>query len=203
LTNKPVGESSRTRYEERRQEVVDIAARVFAEKGYHATSIDDLVSATGLQRGGLYHYMSSKKDLLLDIHKRFIEPVLEEAHKISMADEPPDVVLCMLCRASLRSIERFRDQVTVFLHEWRAIQDDPRWRDIRGSRKEFENIIMGVLKRGCEEGLFSIPDLPVATYAFLGMINYTYQWFDPKGRVSAEELADQMCDIFITGIRAD
>ena len=72
---------TRERYEGRRQEVADIAARVFAERGYDATSIDDLVEATGLQRGGLYHYMEGKKDLLIRIHGRFIEPLLAESRR--------------------------------------------------------------------------------------------------------------------------
>jgi TetR/AcrR family transcriptional regulator, cholesterol catabolism regulator len=63
----------------RRREIVDVGAKAFAEHGFHATTIDQLVEATGLQRGGLYHYIDGKLDLLIAIHERFIEPLLEEA----------------------------------------------------------------------------------------------------------------------------
>jgi AcrR family transcriptional regulator len=189
-----------SRYEKKQEEIIRIAARVFAEKGYHATSIDDLVAATGLQRGGLYHYIGSKKDLLILIHERSVEPLLDEFRKIRASGERPNVALRMLARVLLENVERHRDEVTVFLHEWRAMKEDPRWGGIRNIRKEFEDIVVELLERGCDEGLFSISDTRVAMYTFLGMLNYTYQWFDPGGRVNAGELAEQMCDIFLEGI---
>lgn len=192
----------RSRYDKRRAEVIDIAARVFAERGYHDTSIEDLVEATGLQRGGLYHYMDSKKDLLGQIHRRFIEPLLEEAREIVEAGGPPDEVLRSLARALIRDIASYRDQVTVFLHEWRIIEHDPEWGEIREARKSFEGLVASVLQRGDEEGVFSINDHRLALLGFLGMFNYSYQWFRPGGRISAEAIADEFCDIFLSGIRA-
>jgi AcrR family transcriptional regulator len=191
------------RYEKKREEIVSIAAHVFAEKGYHATSIDDLVAATRLKRGGLYHYIGGKKELLIRIHERSVEPLLDEFRKIRASEERPDVALRTFARVLLRTIEQHRDEVTVFLHEWRVVKKDPRWESIRRSRKEFEDIVAEVLERGCNEGLFSISDVRMAMYTFLGMLNYTYQWFDPRGRVSADELAEQMCDIFLSGVNAD
>ena len=80
----PTRPQSRERYEARREEIIDIAARVFAERGYHATSIDHLVQATGLQRGGLYHYIGSKEELLFQIHERFIAPLLKRRKKLRL-----------------------------------------------------------------------------------------------------------------------
>lgn len=191
---------TRERYEGRRQEVADIAARVFAERGYDATSIDDLVAATGLQRGGLYHYMGGKKELLIRIHGRFIEPLLAEAREICATDTPPDVALRLLARALMENIDRYRDQVTVFFNEWRMIEHDPEWTEIRASRKEFADMIASVLERGADQGVFAISDQRMTLFAFLGMINYSHQWFDPDGRVSAAEVADHFCDIFLGGI---
>ena len=191
---------TRKRYEGRRQEVADIAARVFAERGYDATSIDDLVEATGLQRGGLYHYMEGKKDLLIRIHGRFIEPLLDESREICAAAPPPDLALRLLARALMENIDRYRDQVTVFFNEWRMIEHDPEWTEIRASRKEFADMIGGVLERGEREGVFTISDQRMTLFAFLGMLNYSHQWFDAGGRVTATEVADHFCDIFLQGI---
>ena len=191
------------RYERRRQEIADIAARVFAERGYHGTSVSDLVSATGLQRGGLYHYINGKEELLSLVHQRFIEPLLEESRVVLAAGEPPDKTLRMLMHVLLKSVEQYRNQVTVFLREWRNIKDHKAWEAIASARKEYEDIVLGVLKRGSDEGMFSVPDQKMAGMALLGMINYTYQWFDPGGRVSADELADQMTSIFLHGVMID
>ena len=191
---------TRERYEGRRQEVADIAARVFAERGYDATSIDDLVEATGLQRGGLYHYMEGKKDLLIRIHGRFIEPLLAESRDICATAPAPDIALRLLARALMENIDRYRDQVTVFFNEWRMIEHDPEWTEIRASRKEFADMIGSVLERGARDGVFTISDQRMTLFAFLGMINYSHQWFDPDGRVTAAEVADHFCDIFLQGI---
>lgn len=196
------GNGVSARYDKRRREVVDRAARVFAERGYHATSIEDLVEATGLQRGGLYHYMDSKKDLLSQIHHRFIEPLLEDARTIVERGGPPDEVLTNVGRALIRDIASYGDQVTVFLHEWRIIQNDPEWGEIRQARRDFEALVASVLRRGAEEGVFTIRDERIALLGFLGMFNYSYQWFRPGGRVSAEQVAEEFCGIFLDGIRA-
>jgi TetR/AcrR family transcriptional regulator, cholesterol catabolism regulator len=194
---------TRQRYDERRQEVVDTAARVFAERGYHATSIDDLVEATGLKRGGLYHYMDGKKELLIRIHERFIDPLLEDAQEVVRRGEGPEETLRLLARALMHDIAAYRDQVTVFLHEWRIIENDPEWTDIRKARKAFEACVDDTLKRGQEEGVFKMKDRRIALLGFLGMINYSYQWYQPGGRGKPEDIADQFCDIFLDGIRAD
>jgi AcrR family transcriptional regulator len=193
---------SRERYNERRAEVVDIAARVFAERGYHATSIDDLVEATGLKRGGLYHYIDGKHSLLTAIHERFIDPLLAESEEIVARGEPPEDTLRLLAFALMRDIATFNNQVTVFLHEWRVIENDPEWRDIRRSRKKFESLIESVLKAGEEEGAFSVRDRKITLLAFLGMLNYSYQWYHTGGRAPYEKIAAEFCDIFLNGIRA-
>jgi AcrR family transcriptional regulator len=193
---------SRQRYEERRAQVVDIAAHVFAVRGYHATTIDDLVEATGLQRGGLYHYITGKQDLLIAIHERLIDPLLENAREIAARGEPPDVELRMLAHALVQDIATYRDQVTVFLHEWRLIEDEPEWKNIRRARKEFEEIIGDCLRRGRETGTFRDLDEGTTLRGFLGMINYTYQWLNPQGRISPSEVAERFVDIFLHGILA-
>ena len=199
---RPTGRRTRESYDERQQKVVDVAARIFAEKGYHATTIDDLVEATGLQRGGLYHYMDGKKDLLIAIHERFIDPLLADAEEIVSRGEGPEPTLRLLARALMNSIATYNDQVTVFLHEWRSIKEDPEWVAIRASRERFEKLIGHVLSEGHEQGIFVIRDPQIALLAFLGMINYSYEWYRPGGRVKAQTIADEFCEIFLSGIRA-
>lgn len=194
---------SREAYEERKQEIIDVAARLFAKHGYHATSIDDLVEATGLQRGGLYYYIQGKQDLLIWIHERFIEPLLENAREIAARQERPEVEIRLLARALLQDIAEFRDQVTVFMNEWRIIEDAPEWREIREARREFEDIIAAVIRRGKEDGTFRDIDEQITMRGFLGLINYTYQWFNPRGRIPTDTVADAFAEMFLRGIMAD
>jgi AcrR family transcriptional regulator len=197
---RPDSPRSAAKYDARRQEVIDVAARVFAEKGYHATSIDDLVAATGLQRGGLYHYIAGKGELLIAIHERFIEPLLANARDIVAEDLPADETLRRLAHALMQDIANYRDQVTVFLHEWRVLQGTPAWERVHEARREFEDTVQSVLSRGEREGRFAVSDLRLTSYAFLGMFNYAYTWLDPEGARSADDIAERFVGIFLDGI---
>lgn len=190
------------RYEARRLEIVDIAAHLFAQKGYHATSLDDLCEATGLKRGGLYHYIGSKEELLYQIHERFINPLLESAREVERRYDSPEQTLRELARVLMGVIADFNDQVTVFLHEWRSVADRTtgRARSVRQARTEFEAVIKRTLERGIADGTFEEQDPTLSTLAFLGLINYAYQWYRPGGPFTAELVADRFCDIFLYGI---
>ncbi|MEZ5101818.1 MAG: TetR/AcrR family transcriptional regulator [Thermoleophilia bacterium] len=193
---------SRARFEARQREIVDIAARLFADRGYHATSVDDLTAATGLQRGGLYHYIGSKEALLFRIHERFIAPLLEAAREIEQRDEPAEQRLRALARALMRDIADYQPQVTVFIQEWRTIRADPRAGELVEARRAFEAVLERVLADGVAEGTFRLDDARLAQLGFLGMFNYSYQWFRSSGGVPPEQVADRFCDVFLDGIRA-
>jgi TetR/AcrR family transcriptional regulator, cholesterol catabolism regulator len=190
----------RERFDERRDEVIDAAARVFARRGYDATTVDDLVQATGLPRGSLYHYTSGKQDLLIQLHRRFIRPLLAQARAIEERELAPEATLRALAHALMRNIAEYRDEVTVFFHEWRVIEDDPSWHEIREERRQFEAIIDRALERGMREGVFAPQDRRIALLGFLGMINYAPQWFEPDGRMSAEAIAEQLSNTYLGGL---
>jgi len=194
---------SRVRYERRRDEVVAAAAHVFAQRGFHATTIDDLIEATGLQRGGLYHYMSSKDDLLGEIHRRLMEPLLAEVERIDVESHDPTTAIRLIGHALAENLRDYNDEMIVFLHEWRRIRDHPEWEEIRRGRRDLEHVIERTLRRGVIQGAFEIPDMRLAVLALLGMFNHAHQWFRPDGRVTADELADAFIDIFLNGIQSD
>ena len=199
---RPGRASSAAKYDAKLQEIVDVAASVFARQGFHGTSIDDLVEATGLKRGGLYHYMSRKEDLLIAAHERFIEPLLENARAIAAEDLPADEALRRLAHALMHDIAVYQDQVTVFLHEWRVIRDAPEWQYVREAREEFEAIVQSIIELGQREGVFDVATPRLTVLGFLGMINYSYTWYSPHGRHTPEEIAEHFAGIFIEGIRA-
>ena len=195
---------SRARFEKRKQEIVDIAAELFAQRGYHATTVDDLTAATGLQRGGLYHYIGSKEALLFGIHERFIVPLLEAAREIERQEPDPEQRVRALAHALMRDIAEYQPQVTVFLQEWRIIRsvDSPRAQELLDARRAFEAVVDRALTDGIGTGVFTIPNPRLAKLAFLGMFNYSYQWYRGDGGVSPDEVADAFCDIFLAGIRS-
>jgi TetR/AcrR family transcriptional regulator, cholesterol catabolism regulator len=188
----------RARYEGRRAGVIAAAARLFAENGYGATSIADLTQATGLAAGGLYHYIGSKEALLVSICDELLEPLLVQAREIATSDElSPKGQLRALLRAWLAHIESHRDHMLVFSQERRAIEREPQWRTVRRARKDFEEIVDDILRRGEESGAMAFEDRALTLRALLGMVNYTPQWLRPRGRLSAEQIADGYCDLVL------
>lgn len=193
----PTRPALRARYDRRQQEVVAAAARVFAERGYQATSMQDLMEATGLTAGGLYHYIGSKERLLIRICDELLEPLLERATTIVAREAPPTEHLHELLRAWLAHIATHRDHLLVFMQERHAIERGPQWRKVRSQRKAFEKILDGVLARGEQDGTLTFSDRRLTLLALLGMVNHTATWLRPRGRLSAEQIADGYCDLLL------
>jgi AcrR family transcriptional regulator len=186
----PTRPALRARYDHRQREVVAAAARVIAAQGFHATSMQDLIAATGLTAGGLYHYIGSKDRLLGRICDQLMEPLLDQAAAIAASDRSADEQLREIVRLWMSVVARNRDHMLVFQQERHVLARGSQWRRVRRQRKAFEALLDTVLERGRLEGVFRFADRELTLLALLGMVNHTAQWFRPKGRLSAEEIAD-------------
>lgn len=194
----PTRPALRAKYDRKQQDLVDAAARLFALQGYSATSMTDLVSATGMTAGGIYHYIDGKEALLIRICDELLEPLLAQAAEIAGDDAlPADEQLRVLVRAWVDHVEEHLDHMVVFLQERRVIEGDPQWRRIRESRKRFELLLDGVLARCEADGLLAVADRSVALRALLGAVNHTPQWYRPGGRLDAGAIADGFCALVL------
>lgn len=191
-----------SRREQRQKEIVDVAAHLFARQGYSATGIAELCHAVGLGKGSLYYYIESKEHLLSKIHDRVMEEVLQTARDIENLQATASESLRMLGIELLKIITYYPDHVWVFLHEWRALTGQEAV-DFREKRRLYEGTVESILQRGVEQGEFVIPDMRLAVHAWLGMHNYTYQWYKESGRLNAFQIANQYYEIFVRGVRAE
>jgi AcrR family transcriptional regulator len=187
----PTRPALRARYDRRQDEVIATAAHVFAQRGFHATSMADLVEATGLTAGGLYHYIGSKDQLLVRICDQLMEPLLARAREIVATDDTAEDQLRALVREWVAHVEDNRDHMVVFHQERHVLEHGPQWRAVRRQRKAFEELLAGVFER------LDFPDRDLALRALLGMVNHTAQWFRPRGRLSADEIADGYVDLLL------
>ena len=189
----PTRPALRERYDRRADEVVGAAARLFAERGFHATSMADLVAATGLTAGGLYHYIGSKDQLLVRICEQLMEPLLERVEAIVSSDLAPEDQLRAIVREWTAHVEAYRHHMRVFTQERHVLERGDQWREVRRQRKAFEELLAGVLAR------VDLPtgDPDLVLRALLGMVNHTAQWFRPRGRLTAEQVADGYVDLIL------
>jgi AcrR family transcriptional regulator len=186
----PTSPARKAKYDARQQEVVAIAAALFARRGFQATSMDELSEATGLRSGGLYHYIGSKQALLLQIFGQLMDPLLERAGEIEAGDGDAEAKLRALVRAWLAHIEGHLDHMAVFAQERHAIERGPEWEDVRASRDAFEAVLARLL------AAVGITDR-LQHFALLGMVNHTATWLKPGGRLTTEQIADGYCDMLL------
>ena len=189
MAGRPTRPALGERYDRRRQETVDAAARVFAEQGYDQTSMQLLASELGLAAGSLYHYFAGKEDLLDAICDELMHPLLEEAGALADDDLAPDEHLRALVRLWVANVVEHRDHMLVFQQERHVVERGERWKRARADRKRFERLVEDVLGR-VEAAGTQRADGRLALSALLGMVNHTAQWYRPRGRLSPEAIAD-------------
>ena len=188
------------KWETRRNDIVDSAAKLFAAQGYHATGVQELSDSVGLGRGVLYYYVTSKEHLLGLIHDRVMEHVLASAQRVLDAPGSASDRLKMLGRDMIEIITTYPDHVWVFLHEFRALTGDEADR-FHESRDKYEAALRQILEEGVAAGEFDVDKVELAALGWLGLHNYVYIWFHSDGKFSPDEIADAFSEIFLCGVQ--
>jgi TetR/AcrR family transcriptional regulator, cholesterol catabolism regulator len=199
LANPGASRANSSQYMMRRNEIVDLSARLFAANGYTATGIREIGDAAELARGALYYYIDSKESLLGEIHDRVMDPLLSQTRSIVGLAASATTRLRLISEVLLTEIIGHQDHVWVFLHEYRSLTGERRT-TFKRKRDEFENLLIEVLSAGVGSHEFQIDDLRLTMLAFLGMHNYTYQWIHGAAAVDPVKLSRLYCDIFLAGI---
>ena len=183
-----------------RQEILRTAARLFQQRGYDATSMNDVAAALKLSKGGLYHHFQSKDEILFNLMNHAMD--ITQARVIdgvkSIAD--PEERLRMLIRRHIEVVMSVRDrEITVMLHENHPLPPAMR-RRINARKKDYvyfvENLIAEVQRERSSRGSVTPR---AAVFALLGMINWIYQWYRPEGALDEESLARQYTEVFFAG----
>jgi AcrR family transcriptional regulator len=176
------------------------AARLFAERGYHGTSVNDLAVALGIQKSSLYSYISSKEDLLADIALTGAAAFHAALDKVQ-ENRTPTQRLQMALREHLGVVEGQIDVATVWLQEWRYLTGDYRERFV-SERHRYETRIRDLVGAAIEAGeLRKDLDLDYATLMFLSVANWAYTWFGPDTDV--EQVTSEFFSILLRGIGAE
>jgi AcrR family transcriptional regulator len=182
----------------RKSELTRQAARLFAEKGYHGTSIGDLAEAMGVQKGSLYAHIESKADLLWEVARdgaAAFHAALDGVPDEARATEKIRLAL----RAHLRVIGEQLDVATVFIREWRYLDGDRREQFV-GERRRYEERFTAFFREGRELGeLRTDLDDSTATLLALSAANWAYTWLRPG--VDTDGLADRFYAMLLDGMR--
>ena len=182
----------------RKSELTRQAARLFAEKGYHGTSIGDLAEAMGVQKGSLYAHIESKADLLWEV-ARDGAAAFHVALDAVPDDVPATEKIRVALRAHLRVVAEQLDVATVFIREWRYL-DGERREEFLSERRRYEERFRALFREGRELGeLRTDLDDATATLLALSAANWAYTWITPE--TDTDELADRFFAFLLDGMR--
>jgi AcrR family transcriptional regulator len=187
-----------------RDDILEAAARIFSEKGFHAASMQDIADAVNLQKASLYHHFSSKQEILLALLDAALDILIENLEEVVSQPLPPDEKLRQAMISYLQTVADHQSFSAVLLLEYRSLDVDLRGRHAP-RRDRFEHLWRELIKEGKDEGIFNCADPSLAGRALLGVLNWTVTWYRQDGPSSAAEIADQFATLFLRGllVRAD
>ena len=182
-----------------REDILEAAAQVFRQKGFHGASMNDIAEAVSLQKASLYHHVSSKQEILLEILDRALQLLIEEISPIVQQPIPADQKLRQMIHVYLQILVENIDLATVLLFEHRALERRQHARHVP-NRNKFEALWRDVLNEGVATKLFNCDDVPLATRALLGQLNWTITWYHDDGDKSIEQIADDFSSMLLNGL---
>ena len=182
----------------RKSELTRQAARLFADKGYHGTSIGDLAEAMGVQKGSLYAHIASKADLLWEVARDGASAFHAALDGIDEALPATEKIRAAL-RVHLRVVSEQLDVATVLIREWRYLEGERR-EEFLTERRRYEERFRALFREGLELGeLRTDLDDATATLLALSAANWAYTWIRPE--TNTDELADRYVDVLLDGMR--
>ena len=183
-------------YDERLEHLLTRAAKVFAEKGYHSTTMRDLAAVSGMSLAGMYYYVRGKEELLALVQERCFARVLAGAEQAVAAASDPVERLQGFIRHHVTFFAANLAEMKVLSHEANSLRGE-RQRKVNAIKRRYVDLLERLLREVA-------PDEPraersAAAFALFGMMNWIYNWYDPAGEIDPDRLAGLIARIFVGG----
>jgi len=183
-----------------KERIVRAAADLFMERGFGGTTVREIGERAGVGQSSLYHHARSKGQLLAELHGKHVQDIIEQLEEILESKESPTAQLRDVIKALTAMVDTHRAVVTVYLRESYALSDDAR-KQVGIERRKNDAIIDQIIRRGLDTGEFR-PDLDIqlTRRAILGMVNWTYQWYQPNGPQTIEQIGEYFGDLAVAAV---
>ena len=189
---------------ERMDQIYRVAAQIICERGFDACSMSDIADAVGISKAGVYHFIPSKKELLFAIMNygmdRLETAVLNPAREVTDAEQRLRLIVTNHSMLIARgSNDEGHDPVTILVEEEMGLSPAHR-RQIKERKRAYLELVRSALEELQTEGKLEEIDITAAAFSLLGMINWLARWFRPDGRLSREQVAEEICKIALGGM---
>jgi AcrR family transcriptional regulator len=188
----------------RRDELLELAATMFAERGLRATTVRDIADSAGILSGSLYHHFSSKEEMVDELLRGFLDWLFDRYQEIVATEPNPLERLKGLFMTSFEAIEDRHAQVVIYQDEAKRLSGQERFSYVDDRNREQRKMWVDVLNQGVEEGCFR-PDLDVdLVYRFIRDTTWvSVRWYQPGGPMTAKQVGQQYLSIVLGGITSD
>ena len=198
-TEKPIRRNRR--FIERRLEILRSASAAFTRNGFTGATMEEIAEKAQMAKGNLYYYFSSKQDLLYFCQDYSLSQLINEANKIGKSRRSADEKLRELISHHVRTVLEVLPGSTAHT-DFRSLPKDKLKKIVR-KRDRYELAYRSIVQAGIEEGIFKKTDTKVAVWAILGALNWVVQWYSPKGKTGATQIAADFSNLFIEGLISD
>ena len=187
----------------RRDELLDLAATMFAERGLRATTVRDIADSAGILSGSLYHHFKSKEQMVEEVLRDFLDWLFGRYQEIVDTEPNPLERLKGLFMTSFEAIEDRHAQVVIYQDEAKRLSSLPQFDFVEARNKEQRKLWIDLLNEGVAQGCFR-PDIDVdVVYRFIRDTTWvSVRWYQPGVPLTAEEVGRQYLSIVLGGISA-
>jgi AcrR family transcriptional regulator len=193
--------SAENRAPSRRDELLGIAAELFAERGFNNTTVRDIADAAGILSGSLYHHFDSKESMVDEILSSFQAELFRTYDAILASDLDPRGKLEAVVRASFEAIDRHHSEVAIFQSDAAFLMQFERFDYLREHNERFHAMWLGLLRDGVASGVLRADVDAELVFRFIrDTVWVAVHWYRPGGELSADQVADQYLSILLDGV---
>ena len=179
-------------------EILAAAAKLFAERGFRAVTIDDIASSLDYTKSVVYYYFKSKNEILWQIFVRIYDSYFEGIAAIRARNLPPTEAIALIIRRHALNVMEKREWTAIYFREESELTDQQR-REIAKKKRQYDAMIEEIYEAGMEAGVFRRMPKHIAVSGLLGMCNWLYVWYKEQGAFSADEIADYCTNLLANG----
>jgi len=186
-----------------RRRILSAAVDLFADHGYDATSVSQVITRAGVAKGGFYHHFASKDELLYAVYGELINRQLEGMQRILAEKLSPAETLRRLIMDLVETTADSAREALVFSRELSQLGNS-RIMQMRSQRRKYHNALIKLVREAQERGQFSPVASPeIVTFTIFGVINEMPRWYRPAGRMRPEQIATEIADLVLAGLHAE
>ncbi|MHB1278480.1 MAG: TetR/AcrR family transcriptional regulator [Bacteroidia bacterium] len=188
-----------TRSATRKEQIVHVAAELFSQRGYPATSMRDIAEKMEMEAASLYNHIASKEDILYTICFSMADQFISAIDEVNDIYFNGEEKLRLAVKNHVQILTNKLPEARVFLREWRHLNEENLGRFI-ALRDRYEKGIETILQTGIDENVFQEVDKKFASLNILSSVNWIVEWYKPNGKMSPAEVADKLCAFMLTGL---